>query len=161
MRCEPKLARSRVVVLPSATIASTRSLGGSNSDFPPPVQSQGASSSSPGKALVLAVSESSARPDQCFWQQCMPLSAPSIAARATRCFFASSPVVSAPPFNQHHLAQAGMKTQSPCSTAQRACSKSQDSGLPKAAPAPPCLLEPPSIEAQHFSIRQSSIYVGL
>lgn len=157
--CELKLARS-CVVLPSATIASTRRLGGSNSDSPPPIQRQGVSSSSRARPLfwlcqspplaVISASGNSACP-----------SARSIAAKATRCFFASSPTFSAPPFKQDHLAQTGTKIKSPCSIAQRACSRVRTQGSPKAAPAPPCLLEPPSIEAQHFSLRQSSIYVGL
>ena len=46
---EPKLAR-RFAVLGSARIA-TRRPDGSNSDFPPPVQSQGASSSSRARTL--------------------------------------------------------------------------------------------------------------
>lgn len=136
--------------------------GGSDSDFPPPVQSRGLSSSSRARPLFwLCQSPPLAWPVSLVTLPVHPRS--RLPARATWCFSASSPACAAPRFKQHHLQQVGIKTQSPCSIAHRERGLAAESGLraPKAAPAPPCLLEPPSTETQHFSIRQSSIYVGL
>jgi hypothetical protein len=72
--CELKIARSCVVVR-SATLASTRRFGGSGSDFPPPVQRQGASSSSRARPLFWLCQSPPLAVISCLWQQCVPFCA--------------------------------------------------------------------------------------
>lgn len=88
----------------------------------------------PGKALVLAVSKSSARRDQFLWQQCMPFCAvdcceSDLLFLCQRTSLIRRSIQATPPGKQ-----VGKKTQSPCSIAQRAC-WSQDSG-PQGCPMP-------------------------
>lgn len=70
---EPRLAR-RCVVLGVSDNRINPSPGGSDSDsdFPPTVRKSRRKLVKPGKALVLAVSKSSARRGQFLWQQCVP-----------------------------------------------------------------------------------------
>lgn len=156
--------RAGVSSLGSATIASTRrrAVQIQTQTFHHPSESQGVSSSSRARPLFwlcqgppLAVASSSGN-------SVCP-SAQSTASRATCCsFFASAPAYPAPRSIQATPPGADWG-ENPESLRHRPESL-LESGLsaPKAAPAPPCLLEPPpSIEAHHFSLRQSSIYVGL
>lgn len=162
LRANPTKLACRCLVLGSATTASTRRRAVQAQTFHPPVQSRGLSSSSRARPLFwLCQSPPLAWPVPLVTVRVLPRN--RLPATATWCVSASSPASAAPRFKQHHLQQVGIKTQSPCSIAQRERGLAAESGLraPKAAPAPPCLLEPPSTETQHFSVRQSSIYVGL
>lgn len=73
---EPRLAR-RCVVLGVSDNRINPSPGGSDSDsdFPPTVRKSRRKLVKPGKALVLALSKSSARRGQFLWQQCVPFCA--------------------------------------------------------------------------------------
>lgn len=155
--------RAGVSSLGSATIASTRrrAVQIQTQTFHHASESQGVSSSSRARPLIwlcqgppLVVASSSGN-------SVCP-SAQSTASRAT-CFFANAPAYPAPRSIQATPPGAdwGENPESfAASPRELAGVRTQRS--PKAAPAPPCLLEPPpSIEAQHFSLRQSSIYVGL
>lgn len=119
------------VVLQSAIIASNRRLGGSDSDFPPPVKRQGVSSSSRARPLFWLCQSPSPAVISVSGQQCVAPLRNRSPRRRLGVFFASSPTFAAPPFKSHHLAQTRMKTQSPRSIAQRACSSVRTRGLPR------------------------------
>lgn len=155
--------RAGVSSLGSATIASTRrrAVQIQTQTFHQPSESQGVSSSSRARPLCwlcqsppLAVASSSGNS-----------ACPSAAIDCLESgllFLASAPAFPAPRSIQATPPGADWG-EKPESLRHRPESLLESGpGAPKAAPAPPCLLEPPpSIEAQHFSIRQSSIYVGL
>lgn len=127
---EPKLAR-RCVVLGSATIRIKPVAGRFRFRLSTNRPKSRRKLVTPSKALVLAVSKSSARRDQFLWQQCMPFCA--VDCCEGDLLFLCQPD---PPLGSSNTTweQIGMKTQSPCSVAQRAC-QSQDSG-PQGCPMP-------------------------
>lgn len=156
----PTKLACRCLVLGSATIASTRRRA-VQIRLSTARPKSGPKLVKPGKALVLAVSKSSARVASSSGNSACP-SAQSTAREGDLVFLCPvhQPV---PPLGSSNTtcSRLGSKPRVlEASPRERACSKS---GLraPKPALAPPCLLEPPSTETQHFSIRQSSIYVGL